>query len=145
MWQPLPQARYYREFVEKLPEDTVVLTLACGKYRFNDLDLGDIEGVPRIIDVGQCNDAIVAVDVALALSDLFDLELNDLPLTIVLSWMEQKAVAIFWSLLYLNKKDMLLGPILPAWVNDDIADFLVNNYNLTPIGDPEEDIKRILG
>lgn len=142
---PLPQARYYREFVEKLPEDTVVLTLACGKYRFNDLDLGDIEGVPRIIDVGQCNDAIVAVDVALALSDLFDLELNDLPLTIVLSWMEQKAVAIFWSLLYLNKKDMLLGPILPAWVNDDIADFLVNNYNLTPIGDPEEDIKRILG
>ncbi|OQD58597.1 putative hydroxylamine reductase [Methanobrevibacter arboriphilus JCM 13429 = DSM 1125] len=142
---PLPQARYYREFVEKLPEDTVVLTLACGKYRFNDLDLGDIEGVPRIIDVGQCNDAIVAVDVALALSDLFGLELNDLPLTIVLSWMEQKAVAIFWSLLYLNKKDMLLGPILPAWVNDDIADFLVNNYNLTPIGDPEEDIKRILG
>lgn len=142
---PLPQARYYREFVEKLPEDTVVLTLACGKYRFNDLDLGDIEGVPRIIDIGQCNDAIVAVDIALALSDLFGLELNDLPLTIVLSWMEQKAVAIFWSLLYLNKKDMLLGPILPAWVNDDIADFLVNNYNLTPIGDPEEDIKRILG
>ncbi len=142
---PLPQARYYREFVEKLPEDTVILTLACGKYRFNDLDLGDIEGVPRLIDIGQCNDAIVAVDIALALSDLFDLELNDLPLTIVLSWMEQKAVAIFWSLLFLNKKDMLLGPILPAWVNGDIADFLVNNYNLTPIGDPEEDIKRILG
>jgi len=142
---PLPQARYYREFVEKLPEDTVVLTLACGKYRFNDLNLGDIEGVPRLIDIGQCNDAIVAVDIALALSELFGLELNDLPLTIVLSWMEQKAVAILWSLLFLNKKDILLGPIVPAWVNDDIGEFLVKNFNLTPIGDPEEDIKRILG
>jgi hydroxylamine reductase len=142
---PLPQAKYYREFVEKLPEDTVILTLACGKYRFNDLDLGDIEGVPRLIDIGQCNDSIVAIDIAVALCDLFDLELNELPLTIVLSWMEQKAAAILWSLLYLNKKDMLIGPILPAWVNDDIANFLVKNYNLTPIGDPEEDIKKILG
>lgn len=142
---PLPQARYYREFVEKLPNDTVVLTLACGKYRFNDLDLGDIEGVPRLIDIGQCNDAIVAVDVALALCDLFGVGLNELPLTIVLSWMEQKAAAILWSLFFLNKQDMLIGPILPAWVNDDIAKVLVNNYNLTPIGDPEEDIKRILG
>lgn len=142
---PLPQARYYREFVEKLPNDTVVLTLACGKYRFNDLDLGDIEGVPRLIDIGQCNDSIVAIDIAVALCDLFGVELNELPLTIVLSWMEQKAAAILWSLLFLNKQDMLIGPILPAWVNDDIANVLVKNYNLTPLGDPEEDIKRILG
>ncbi|RBQ23924.1 Hydroxylamine reductase [Candidatus Methanobinarius endosymbioticus] len=142
---PLPQAKYYREFVEKLPNDTIVLTLACGKYRFNDLNLGDIEGVPRLIDIGQCNDSIVAIELATAFCDLFDVELNDLPLTIVLSWMEQKAVAILWSLLYLNKKDMLLGPILPAWVNDDIANFLIKNFNLAPIGNPEEDIKRILG
>jgi hydroxylamine reductase len=142
---PLPQAGYYREFVEKLPKDTIVLTLACGKYRFNDLDLGNIEGVPRLIDIGQCNDAIVAIDLSLALCDLFGLELNDLPLTIVLSWMEQKAAAILWSLFYLNKQDMLIGPILPAWANDTIVNFLVENYNLTPLGDPEEDIKKILG
>ncbi|MCC7553243.1 MAG: hydroxylamine reductase [Methanobacteriaceae archaeon] len=141
---PHPKATYYREFVENLPSDTVVLTLACGKFRFNDLDLGDIEGVPRLIDIGQCNDAIVAVDVALALCDLFDMELNELPLTIVLSWMEQKAVAILWSLLYLGKTDMLLGPILPAWANDDILKVLVENYNLTPLGDPKEDIARIM-
>ena len=142
---PLPQTKYYREFVEKLPKDTIVLTLACGKYRFNDLDLGDIEGVPRLIDIGQCNDSIVAIDLAVALCGLFDLELNDLPLTIVLSWMEQKAAAILWSLLFLNKKDMLIGPILPAWADDTIVNFLVENYNLAPLGDPEEDIKRILG
>jgi len=141
---PLPQTNYYREFVEKLPKDTIVLTLACGKYRFNDLDLGDIEGIPRLIDIGQCNDSIVAIDLAIALCELFGVELNDLPLTIVLSWMEQKAAAILWSLLYLNKKDMLIGPILPAWADDTIVKFLVENYNLTPIGDPEEDIKRIL-
>jgi len=142
---PLPGTGYFREFVEKLPSDTVVLTLACGKYRFNDLDLGDIEGVPRLIDLGQCNDAIVAVDIAVALCDLFGVELNDLPLTIVCSWMEQKAVAILWSLLYLGKKDILLGPVLPAWANDDILNYLVSTFNLTPIGDVEEDIKRILG
>ncbi|WP_409200237.1 hydroxylamine reductase [Methanobrevibacter sp. DSM 116169] len=142
---PNPKASYYTEFVKNLPEDTVVLTLACGKYRFNDMDLGDIEGVPRLIDMGQCNDAIAAVDVALALCDLFDMELNDLPLTIVLSWMEQKAVAILWSLFYLGKKDMLIGPILPAWANDDIVKVLVDTFNLTPIGDPVEDIKRIMG
>lgn len=142
---PLPQARYYREFVEKLPNDTIILTLACGKYRFNDLDLGDIEGVPRLIDIGQCNDSIVAIELVVTLCDLFSVELNDLPLTIVLIWMEQKAVAILWSLLFLNKKDMLLGPILPAWINDNIANFLIKNFNLIPIGDPEEDINRILG
>ncbi|MDD5960487.1 hydroxylamine reductase [Methanobrevibacter wolinii] len=142
---PNAKNSYYREFVENLPEDTVVLTLACGKYRFNDLDLGDIEGVPRLIDMGQCNDAVAAVDVALALCDLFECELNDLPLTIVLSWMEQKAAAVLWALLYLGKKDMLIGPILPAWANEDILNVLIENYNLTPIGDPIEDIKKIMG
>lgn len=141
---PLPQTNYYREFVEKLPEDTIILTLACGKYRFNDLDLGDIEGVPRLIDIGQCNDAIVAIEIATALCELFDVELNNLPLTIVLSWMEQKAVSILWSLLYLNKKDMLLGPVLPAWADETIINFLVENYNLIPIGEPEKDLEKIL-
>jgi hydroxylamine reductase len=142
---PLPQAKYYTEFVGKLPQDTVVLTLACGKYRFNDMDLGDIEGVPRLIDLGQCNDAIVAVDIAVALTELFRVELNELPLTLVLSWMEQKAAAILWSLLALNIQNMYIGPILPGWANEDIVNVLVENYGLTPIGDPEEDIKKIMG
>ena len=142
---PKPQATYYTEFVKKLPEDVVVLTLACGKYRFNDLDLGDIEGVPRLIDLGQCNDAIVAVDIALALTELFGVELNELPLTIVCSWMEQKAAAILWSLLSLDMKNIYLGPIIPGWVNEDILNVLVENYGLRPIGDPEEDINEIMG
>lgn len=141
---PSPKNNYYREFVENLPEDTVILTLACGKFRFNDLDLGDIEGVPRLIDLGQCNDSIVAIDIALALCDLFGLELNDLPLTIVLSWMEQKAAAILWSLFYLGKTDMLIGPILPGWANEDIVNLLVETFNLTPIEDPKEDVERIM-
>lgn len=142
---PLIQAKYYTEFVKNLPDTTVVLTLACGKYRFNAMDLGDIEGVPRLIDIGQCNDAIVAVDVAVALTELFGVGLNELPLTIVLSWMEQKAAAILWSLLALDLKGMYIGPILPGWANDDILNVLVENYDLTPIGDAEEDIKKIMG
>lgn len=142
---PLAQAKYYTEFVEKLPDTTVVLTLACGKYRFNAMDLGNIEGVPRLIDIGQCNDAIVAVDVAVALTELFGVELNELPLTIVLSWMEQKAAAILWSLLALDIKGMYIGPILPGWANDDILNVLVENFDLRPIGDAEEDIKTIMG
>jgi len=142
---PKPQATYYTEFVKKLPEDVIVLTLACGKYRFNDLDLGDIEGVPRLIDLGQCNDAIVAVDIALALTELFGVELDELPLSIVVSWMEQKAAAILWSLLALNLKNIYLGPIIPGWVNEDILNVLVENYGLRPIGEPEEDIKEIIG
>jgi hydroxylamine reductase len=142
---PKPQATYYTEFVKKLPEDVVVLTLACGKYRFNNLDLGDIEGIPRLIDLGQCNDAIVAVDIALALTELFGVELDELPLTIVCSWMEQKAAAILWSLLALNIKNIYLGPIIPGWVNEDILNVLVENYGLRPIGEPEEDIKEIMG
>ena len=112
---PLKKSDYYREFVQKLPQDVVVLTLACGKFRFNDLDLGDIEGIPRLIDLGQCNDAIVALEVAGALADLFGVGVNDLPLTLVISWMEQKAVAILWSLLALGLKGIYLGPIVPGW------------------------------
>lgn len=142
---PLPMARYYTELVEKLPEDTVILTLACGKYRFNDLQLGDIEGIPRLIDLGQCNDAIVGIDVVAALSELFGLEINELPLTFILSWMEQKAAAILWSLLYLGIKNMYLGPIIPGWVNEDILNYLISNYDLKPISDPDTDLKEILG
>lgn len=142
---PKPQANYYTEFVKNLPEDTIVLTLACGKYRFNDLDLGDIEGIPRLIDLGQCNDAIVGIDVVVALSELFEMEINDLPLTFVLSWMEQKAAAILWSLLALDIKNMYIGPIIPGWVNEEILKVLIDNYGLTPIGDPKEDIQKMLG
>ncbi len=142
---PLQKTGYYTEFVEKLPEDTVVLTLACGKFRFTHLDLGDIEGIPRVIDIGQCNDAIVGIDIVAALSDLFGLEINELPLTIVLSWMEQKAAAILWSLLYLGIKGMYVGPIAPGWINEDILNVLVQNYDIKLISTPEEDIKEILG
>ena len=135
---------YYREFVQKLPQDTVVLTLACGKFKINDLALGDIEGIPRLIDLGQCNDSIVAIEIAEALSDLFGKSINELPLTIVLSWMEQKAVAILWSLLSLGMKGIYLGPIIPGWVNDEILEVLKERYDLRLIGDPEEDIKEIL-
>lgn len=142
---PVKKAEYYREFVQKLPKDTVVLTLACGKYRINDLDLGDIEGVPRLIDVGQCNDAIVAIEIAVGLAELFGVSVNELPLTLVVSWMEQKAVAILWSLLALGIKGIYLGPIVPGWVNDDILKVLVDNYDVRLIGNPEEDIKKMMG
>ncbi len=142
---PKPEASYYTEFVRQLPKTTVVLTLACGKYRFADMDLGDIEGVPRLIDIGQCNDAIVAIDVAVALTELFGVELNELPLTLVVSWMEQKAAAILWSLLALNMKGIYLGPVLPAWANDDILHLLVEKYDIKPITTPEADIKEIMG
>ncbi|HHR86034.1 MAG TPA: hydroxylamine reductase, partial [Candidatus Acetothermia bacterium] len=105
----------------------------------------DIEGIPRLIDLGQCNDSIVAIDFAVALADIFGVGVNDLPLTLVLSWMEQKAVAILWSLLSLGIKGIYLGPILPAWVNDDILKVLQDNYDLRLIGEPKEDIARMLG
>lgn len=127
-----------------MPEDTIVLTLACGKFRYNDLNLGDIDGVPRLIDLGQCNDAIVAIDIATALAETFGVRINELPLTLVLSWTEQKAVAILWSLLALGVKGIYLGPILPAWVNDEILKVLKENYDIRLIGTPEEDIKDIL-
>ncbi len=142
---PLKKSDYYREFVQKLPQDVVVLTLACGKFRFNDLDLGDIEGIPRLIDLGQCNDAIVALEVAGALSDLFGVGVNDLPLTLVISWMEQKAVAILWSLLALGIKGIWLGPIVPGWINDDMLKILVDQYDIRLISTPDEDIKKMMG
>jgi hydroxylamine reductase len=142
---PLKVSGYYREFVQKLPQDTVVLTLACGKFRFNDLDLGTIDGVPRLIDLGQCNDSIVALDIALALSDLFGVGVNELPLTLQVTWMEQKAVIILWSLLSLGIKKIYLGPIMPAWVNQDILQVLQDNYDLRLISTVDADMKAILG
>lgn len=142
---PHKKGEYYREFVQQLPKDTVVLTLACAKFRINDLSLGEIEGVPRLIDLGQCNDSIVAIEIVEALCELFGAGINELPLTLVLSWMEQKAVAILWSLLALGIKGIYLGPIVPAWVNDDILKVLRENYNLRLISNPGEDIKQILG
>jgi hydroxylamine reductase len=135
---------YYTDFVKKTPADTVILTLACGKYRFNDLDIGEIGGLPRIMDMGQCNDAYGAIKVALALSEAFDCSVNELPLTLVLSWYEQKAVAILLTLLHLGIKNIYLGPSLPAFVSPNILDYLVKNFELTPISDPESDLEKIL-
>lgn len=140
-----PGRNYYTEFVKNAPKDSIILTLACGKYRFNDIDLGEIEGLPRIMDMGQCNDAYSAITVALALADAFGCGVNELPLTMVLSWYEQKAVCILLTLLYLGVKNIFLGPSLPAFISPDILKFLSENYNLTPISTPEEDLKRILG
>lgn len=140
-----PGRNYYTDFVKQTPQDTVILTLACGKYRFNDLDLGTIGGLPRIMDMGQCNDAYSAIKVAVALSEAFDCEVNQLPLTLVLSWYEQKAVCILLTLLYLGIKNIYLGPTLPAFVSPNILNFLVENYNITPISTPEADLKKILG
>lgn len=140
-----PGRNYYTEFVKNAPKDSIILTLACGKYRFNDIDLGEIEGLPRIMDMGQCNDAYSAITVALALADAFGCGVNELPLTMVLSWYEQKAVCILLTLLYLGVKNIFLGPSLPAFISPDILKFLSENYNLTPISTPEEDLKKILG
>jgi hydroxylamine reductase len=134
---------YYREFVQKLPKDTIILTLACGKFRINDLNLGDIGGIPRLIDIGQCNDAVVAIDIATELAKMFG-GFDKLPLTLIISRMEQKAVSIFWTLLALGLKGIYLGPNMPAWVNDSISRVLVDNYDLKLIGNPEKDIKEIL-
>ena len=140
-----PARSYYTEIVEKIPEDCVVLTLGCGKFRFFDKKLGDIDGIPRLLDVGQCNDAYSAVQIALALARAFECDVNDLPLSLILSWYEQKAVAILLSLLALGIKDIRLGPSLPAFISPNVLDFLVKNYDIKPISTPEEDLKAILG
>jgi hydroxylamine reductase len=140
-----PVRNYYTEFVEKVPEDCLVLTLACGKFRFFDKDLGTIEGIPRLIDIGQCNDAYSAIQVALALSQAFGVSVNELPLSLILSWYEQKAVAILLTLLYLGLKNMRLGPSMPAFLSKNVANFIVQNYNLKPITTPDEDLRSILG
>ncbi len=136
---------YYTELVEKIPSDCVVLTLACGKFRFFDKDLGDIGGIPRLLDVGQCNDAYSAVKIATALAEAFDCGVNDLPLSMVLSWYEQKACVILLSLLHLGIRDIRLGPTLPAFITPNVLDVLVKNFNIMPIGTPQEDLEAMLG
>ena len=140
-----PGRNYYTEFVEKVPEDCVVLTLACGKFRFFDKELGNIGGIPRLLDIGQCNDAYSAIQIAVALAKAFNCGVNDLPLSMILSWYEQKAVAILLTLLYLGIKDIRLGPSLPAFVSPNVLDVLVKNYGIKPISTPDEDLKAILG
>ena len=140
-----PGRSYFREFVEKTPADSVVLTLACGKFRFNDLDLGDIGGIPRLLDMGQCNDAYGAIKVALALADAFGCGVNDLPLSMVLSWYEQKAVCILLTLLHLGVQGIYLGPSLPAFVSPGVLKVLVENYGIRPISNPDDDLRAILG
>ncbi|HAK60093.1 MAG TPA: hydroxylamine reductase [Nitrospiraceae bacterium] len=139
-----PGRNYYTEFVEKAPKDTVVLTLACGKFRFFDKDLGDIGGIPRLLDVGQCNDAYSAVQIALALSKAFGVGVNELPLSLVLSWYEQKAVAILLTLLHLGIKNIRLGPTIPAFITPNVLGVLVKNFNIMPIATPEKDLEAIL-
>ncbi len=136
---------YYAEFVQKVPKDCVILTLGCGKYRFNYLDLGEIDGIPRLLDMGQCNNAYSAIQVAVALANAFNCGVNDLPLSLVLSWFEQKAVAILLTLLHLGIKNIRIGPSLPAFITPNVLKVLQDDYNLRPITTPEEDIKAILG
>ncbi len=140
-----PGRNYYTEFVKQTPDDTIILTLACGKYRFNDLNLGNIGAFPRILDMGQCNDAYGAIQVAAALAGAFECSVNDLPLSMVLSWYEQKAVCILLSLLHLGIRNILLGPSLPAFISPNVLNVLVENYNIGAISTPEEDLKKILG
>jgi hydroxylamine reductase len=140
-----PGRSYYAEFVEKAPKDTVVLTLACGKFRFFNKDLGEIEGIPRLLDIGQCNDAYSAVVIAQALAEAFGVGLNELPLSLILSWYEQKAVAILLSLLYLGVKNIRLGPSLPAFITPNVLKVLVEKFNIMPIRTVDEDLKAILG
>ena len=139
-----PGRSYYTEFVEKAPQDTVILTLACGKFRFFDKKLGDIGGIPRLLDVGQCNDAYSAIQIAVALAEAFNCGVNDLPLTLVLSWYEQKAVAILLTLLHLGIKNILIGPSLPAFISPNVLNILVENFNLRPISTPEKDLEMAL-
>ena len=140
-----PGRSYYTEFVEKAPQDTVILTLGCGKFRFFDKKLGAIEGIPRLLDMGQCNDAYSAIQVAVALSKAFDCDVNDLPLSLVLSWYEQKAVAVLLTLFYLKIKNIRLGPSLPAFITPNVLDVLVKNFNIKPIATADEDLAAIFG
>ena len=139
-----PGRNYYTDFVKATPADTVILTLACGKYRFNDLDLGTIGGLPRLMDMGQCNDAYGAIKVAVALAEAFGCGVNELPLSMVLSWYEQKAVCILLTLLHLGIKNIKLGPTLPAFVSPNVLKYLVENFHIAPITTPEEDLKEML-
>ena len=136
---------YYTEFVQKVPQDCVVLTIGCGKYRFNYLDLGEIEGIPRLLDMGQCNNAYSAIQVALALAQAFSCSVNELPLSLVLSWFEQKAVAILLTLFHLGVRNIRIGPSAPAFISPNVLKILQDKFNLQLITTPEEDLKAILG
>ena len=140
-----PGRNYYTEFVKNAPMDSIILTLACGKYRFNDIDLGEIDGIPRILDVGQCNDSYSAIQVALALADAFGCSVNELPLTLVLSWYEQKAVCILITLLSLGIKGIYLGPTMPAFFSENVLKILEETFDIRPITDPKQDLDDILG
>ncbi|HHW23391.1 MAG TPA: hydroxylamine reductase [Clostridiaceae bacterium] len=140
-----PGRNYYTDFVAKSPKDTVILTLACGKFRFNDMDLGTIGGLPRIMDMGQCNDSYSAIQVALALANAFNCGVNELPLTLVLSWYEQKAVCVLLTLLALGIKNIYIGPSIPAFFSSNVLNVLVEKFGLTPISTPEADLAKILG
>ena len=139
-----PGRNYYTDFVKQAPSDTVILTLACGKYRFNDMDLGTIGGLPRLMDMGQCNDAYGAIKVAVALAEAFDCGVNELPLSMVLSWYEQKAVCILLTLLHLGIKNIRLGPTLPAFISPNVLNYLVENFGIAPITTPEQDLADLL-
>jgi hydroxylamine reductase len=136
---------YYTDFTQSVPDDCVILTLACGKFRFNKLEFGDIGGIPRLLDVGQCNDAYSAIKIASALASAFNCGVNDLPLSLIVSWYEQKAVAILLTLLYLGIKNVRLGPRLPAFITPPVLDVLVEKFNIMPIKTAEEDLATILG
>jgi hydroxylamine reductase len=140
-----PGRNYYTEFAQAVPKDCVILTLACGKYRFNKLDFGDIGGIPRLLDVGQCNDAYSAIQIASALAGVFKTDVNGLPLSFILSWYEQKACCILLTLLHLGVKNMRLGPSLPAFVTPAVLKVLVDNFNIMPVSMAAEDLKAILG
>ena len=140
-----PGRNYYTEFVKLTPPDTVVLTLACGKFRFNDLDLGTVAGLPRLMDVGQCNDAYSAIQIALALANVFGCGVNELPLSMVLSWYEQKAVCILLILLHLGIQNIRLGPTLPAFLSPNVLAYLAEHYHIAPITTPERDLMAMLG
>ncbi len=140
-----PGRDYFTKFVEQVPKDCVVLTLACGKFRFFDQKLGDIGGIPRLLDVGQCNDSYSAIQIAVALAKAFDCGVNDLPLSMIISWYEQKAVAVLLTLLYLGIKDIRLGPSLPAFISPTVLQFLVDTFDIKPVDTPEADLKAILG
>ena len=139
-----PGRSYYKDFVDKAPRDTIILTLACGKFRFFDEDLGEIDGIPRLLDIGQCNDAYSAIKIAQALSEAFNVGVNDLPLSMILSWYEQKAVAILLSLLYLGVKNIRLGPSLPAFITPNVLRILVEKFNIIPIKTADQDLASIL-
>jgi hydroxylamine reductase len=135
---------YFRDVAKLTPDNSVILTLACGKYRFNDLDFGDIGGIPRMLDMGQCNDSYGAIQVAVALANAFKTDVNQLPLSFVVSWFEQKAVAVLLTLLHLGIKKIYLGPHLPAFCTPTILNVLVETFDLRQIHDPKQDVADML-